>query len=119
MSITLNASTITMNSGSVVQDPAGTAPSYLVRAWVLFNGSAATVTGSGNVTSVGRSGTGNNSVTLTTAIVAANYAVATSSSQQYRSICVNSKSVGSFNTLCCGVNVNFGDDGSISCVLLR
>jgi hypothetical protein len=119
MSITVGASTITMNSGSVVQAPSGTAPSYLVRTWVLFNGAAATVTGAGNVSSVGRSGIGSNSVTLSTAIDTASYAVATSSSQQYRSVCVNSRAVGSFTTLCAGVNVNFGDDGAISCVLLR
>jgi hypothetical protein len=92
---------------------------YGCRAWVLFNGASATVTGSGNVSSVGRSGTGINTVNFSNSMVDANYSVATSSSQQYRSICVSSRSTTNFTTLCCGVNVNFGDDSAISCVVMR
>jgi hypothetical protein len=77
MPVTLGASTITMNSGSVIQDPPGTAPSYLCRAWVNFNGttSPGTIRASGNVSSVTKNGAGDYTVNFTTAMPDANYAV--------------------------------------------
>ena len=46
------------------------------KAWVYFNGSTATINGSFNVSSVTRNGTGDYTVSFTTAMSSANYAVA-------------------------------------------
>lgn len=56
----------------------GSAPIYGVRAWVVFNGSGTTGTsqfidGSGNVTSVVKNGTGEYTITFTTALPNADY----------------------------------------------
>jgi hypothetical protein len=76
MSITVGGTTITLNSGSVLQDPPGTAPSYLCRAWVKFNGTGTVaINGSGNVSSITDNGTGNYTVNFTTAMPDANYSV--------------------------------------------
>ena len=58
----------------------GTAPIYGVRAWVNFNGQGSnganqTLNGSGNIASVYKTGTGNFTVTFTTAMPDANYAI--------------------------------------------
>jgi len=55
----------------------GTAPLYLCRAWVNFNGttSPGTIRASGNVSSVARNGTGDYTVNFSTAMPNANYAV--------------------------------------------
>jgi hypothetical protein len=74
MPVTLNASTITMNSGSVVQDPPGTAPSYLCRAWVNCDGSGSGFRSAGNVSSITDGGVGVYTVNFTTAMPDANYA---------------------------------------------
>jgi hypothetical protein len=88
MPVTLSSTTITMNSGSVIQDPPGTAPSYLCRAWVNFDGtgtfspnpSTTKIRASGNVSSITDNGTGDYTVNFTTALADANYAVAGMSS---------------------------------------
>jgi len=58
----------------------GTAPIYGVRAWVNFNGQGSnganqTLNGSGNIASVYKTGTGNFTITFTTAMPDANYAI--------------------------------------------
>lgn len=58
----------------------GSAPIYGARAWVNFNGTGTTATnqtirGSGNVATVYKNGTGDYTVTFTTAMADANYAV--------------------------------------------
>ena len=58
----------------------GTAPIYGVRAWVNFNGQGSiganqTLNGSGNIASVYKAATGNFTVTFTTAMPDANYAI--------------------------------------------
>lgn len=54
----------------------GSAPVYGARAWVTFTGGATpSILASGNVSSVVRNGTGDYTVTLTTAMPDANYAV--------------------------------------------
>lgn len=74
MAITLNASTITMNSGAGVQDPSGTTPCYFARAWVNFNGTGVVaIRGSVNVSSITDNGTGDYTVNFTTAMTDANY----------------------------------------------
>lgn len=74
MAITLNASTITMNSGAGVQDPSGTTPCYFARAWVNFNGSGVVaIRASVNVSSITDNNVGDYSVNFTTAMTDANY----------------------------------------------
>jgi hypothetical protein len=54
----------------------GAAPIYPCRAWVNFNGTGAVaIRGSGNVTSITDGGSGNYTVTFTTAMADTNYAV--------------------------------------------
>jgi hypothetical protein len=87
MPITLNGSTglvtpgVTLGS-SVVDVPSGSAPSYLCRAWVNFNGTGTpAIRASANVTSLTDNGTGDYTVNLTTAMPDANYAVVTGGKQ--------------------------------------
>jgi len=81
MAITLNASTITMNSGAGVQDPAGTTPCYFARAWVNFNGTGViAIRASVNVSSITDSGVGIYVVNFTTAMTDANFSAVASSS---------------------------------------
>ena len=79
MPITLNGSTglvtpgVTLGS-SVVDVPSGSAPSYLCRAWVNFNGTGTVaIRASGNVSSITDNGTGDYTINFTTALVDANY----------------------------------------------
>ena len=52
----------------------GTAPLYMARAWVNFNGTGTVaIRGSGNVSSITDNGTGNYTVNFTTAMSDANY----------------------------------------------
>lgn len=75
MPITVGGTNITLNSGSVLQDPTGTAPSYLSRAWVNFNGTGAvSIRASGNVSSITDNGVGDYTVNFSTAMPDANYA---------------------------------------------
>ena len=80
MPITLNGSTGLVTPGmtlgsSVVDVPSGSAPSYLCRAWVNFNGTGTVaIRASGNVSSITDNGTGNYTVNFTTAMPDANYA---------------------------------------------
>jgi len=54
----------------------GTAPLYMARAWVNFNGTGTVaINASGNVTSITDNGTGDYTVNFTTAMTDANYAV--------------------------------------------
>ncbi len=61
------------SNGSVLTTPVGTAPGYLCRAWVKFNGSSMAISGSGNVSSITDNGTGDYTVNFTTAMPDANY----------------------------------------------
>jgi len=59
---------------SVLATPSGSAPAYLCRAWVNFNGNGTpAIRASGNVSSVTRNGTGDYTVNFTTAMPDANY----------------------------------------------
>ena len=52
----------------------------IAKAWVLFNGTAGTITNSFNVGSITKNGTGDYSVNFTTAMPNANYAISACSS---------------------------------------
>ena len=68
--------TPTFDSASLVTI-SGTAPLYMCRAWVNFNGTGTVaIRASGNVSSITDGGTGTYTVNFTTAIVDANYAAA-------------------------------------------
>jgi hypothetical protein len=64
-----------MNSGY-----GSAATAYGCRAWVNFNGSTNTIRGSGNVTSVTKTGTGDYTLNFTTAMPDANYSAVISNS---------------------------------------
>ena len=67
-------------NASLMTTPSGTAPSYLCRAWVNFNGTGTVaIRASGNVTSITDNGTGDYTVNFTTAMTDANYTANTTS----------------------------------------
>ena len=62
---------------ATVATVSGTAPLYMCRAWVNFNGTGTVaINASGNVSSITDNGTGNYTVNFTTAMSDANYSVA-------------------------------------------
>lgn len=64
---------VTLGS-SVLATPTGSAPAYLCRAWVQFNGTGTiAIQGSGNVTSITDGGTGTYTINFTTAMPDATY----------------------------------------------
>lgn len=63
------------SAGSIVTESVGTAPGYMARAWVNFNGTGiVAIRSSGNVSSITDNGVGNYTVNFTTAMPDANYA---------------------------------------------
>ena len=65
---------VTLGS-SVLATPSGSAPAYLCRAWVNFDGTGTpAIRASGNVSSITDNGTGDYTVNFTTAMPDANYA---------------------------------------------
>lgn len=69
------------SNASLMTTPSGTAPNYMCRAWVNFNGTGVVaIRASGNVTSITDNGTGDYTVNFTTAMPDANYAVTGSAS---------------------------------------
>jgi hypothetical protein len=90
---TLTNKTLTTPNIDSAQIPtvSGTAPLYMCRAWVNFNGTGTVaIRASGNVTSITDNGTGDYSVNYTTAIVDANYSVslAAASSALGNNLCI-------------------------------
>jgi hypothetical protein len=78
---TLTNKTLTTPNIDSAQIPtvSGTAPLYMCRAWVNFNGTGTVaILASGNVTSITDNGTGDYTVNFTTAMSDANYCVTTS-----------------------------------------
>jgi hypothetical protein len=67
-------------SFSAITDQSGTAPIYGIRAWASFNGASGgtVINAAGNVDSIVRTATGKYTITFTTAMEDANYAVSTS-----------------------------------------
>jgi hypothetical protein len=63
-------------NASIMSTPVGTAPGYMARAWVNFNGTGTVaIRASGNVTSITDNGTGDYTVNFTVAMSDANYSV--------------------------------------------
>ena len=70
---------ILASNASLMTTPSGTAPAYLCRAWVNFNGQGTVaIRASGNVSSITDNGTGDYTVNLATAMPDANYSVQSS-----------------------------------------
>jgi hypothetical protein len=68
----------------------GTAPTFMCRAWVVFNGTGTpAITASGNVTSITDNGTGNYTINMTTALPDANYAVIGTAQHDTRNVIVS------------------------------
>lgn len=64
------------SAGSIVSESVGTAPGYMARAWVNFNGTGTVaIRASGNVSSITDNGTGTYTVNFTTAMPDTNYSV--------------------------------------------
>jgi len=64
------------SNASLMTTPSGTAPSFLCRAWVNFNGTGTVaIRASGNVSSITDNGTGDYTVNFTTAMPDVNYTV--------------------------------------------
>jgi len=69
------------DNASLMTTPSGTAPSFLCRAWVNFNGTGTVaIRASGNVSSITDIATGRYTINLTTAMPDANYSVTASAS---------------------------------------
>ena len=76
MSITIDSSTITVNSGAVMGAPPGTAGLFFARAWVNFNGTGTVaIRASGGVSSITDGGTGVYTINFTTSMTDANYCI--------------------------------------------
>jgi hypothetical protein len=76
--ISLTSPTLTTPNINSAQIPtvSGTAPLYMARAWVNFNGTGTVaIRASGNVTNITDNGTGDYTVNFTTAMTDANYSV--------------------------------------------
>jgi hypothetical protein len=75
---TLTSPTLTTPNidSAQVSTVSGSAPLFMARAWVNFNGTGTVaIRGSGNVSSITDNGTGNYTVNFTTAMTDANYAI--------------------------------------------
>ena len=85
------------SAGSIVSESVGTAPGYMARAWVNFNGTGTVaIRASGNVSSITDNGTGDYTVNFTTALVDANY---------------------SFTSAMDWGNTAFGASGRVTCIV--
>ena len=129
---TLTNKTLTtpnINSAQVAT-VSGTAPLYMCRAWVNFNGTGTVaIRASGNVTSITDNGTGDYTVNFTTAMPDANYSVipmrwyATNDDGKYAQIMASSVD-GYLTTSGCRVrNLNPGvqlyDSGTVCVAIFR
>ena len=127
MSITVSGTTITMNSGAVIQAPSGTASLYMCRAWANFDQTTSGIRGSGNVSSVGDLGVGVSSINFSTAMPDANYAVGASGEGYTAGIngalqgpSTYSLAAGSFNVACASnTNSRGGDWPTVSVIVNR
>jgi hypothetical protein len=101
----------------------GTAPLYMCRAWVYFNGTGTiAINGSGNVSSITDNGTGDYQVVFTTAIVDANYSVGISTDYDGVSLSIGAKNYATTAFKIQSILPNFSnytDKAVISCQVFR
>jgi len=94
------------SNASLMTTPSGTAPSFLCRAWVNFNGTGTVaISGSGNVSSITDNGTGDYTVNFTTAMPDVNYCIplgvgALGTGSATRTLAVNSVLTSSVRVVC-------------------
>lgn len=84
--LSLTSPTLTTPNIDSAQIPtvSGTAPLYMCRAWVNFNGEGTVaIRASGNVSSITDNGTGDYTINFTTAMPDANYSFVASAAAQY------------------------------------
>lgn len=125
---TLTTPTLTtpnINSASV-PTVSGTAPLYMARAWVNFNGTGTVaIRASGNVTSITDGGVGVYTVNLTTALADANYsAVATcgydaAGTSQYARLDLGSKTSSAQSLATLDATATNRDSNNVSVVIMR
>ena len=66
---------VAASNASLMTTPVGTAPSYMARAWVNFNGTGTVaIRASGNVSSITDNGTGDYTINFATAMADVSYA---------------------------------------------
>jgi hypothetical protein len=99
-----SAQALTNIPGSV-SVTSGSAPYYGARAWVNFDGFTGTIRGSGNVSSITRSGTGVYVVNFTTAMANANYSVSIGPSNAAGNVNVLSLGVSPYDAVQTTTNV--------------
>ena len=107
----LTSPTLTTPNIDSAQIPtvSGTAPLYMCRAWVNFNGTGTVaIRQSGNVSSITDNGTGDYTVNFTTAMTDANYAVSTA---QEACTVANDTAISGFGIL---LSANFGASDALT-----
>lgn len=125
---TLTTPTLTtpnINSASV-STVSGTAPLFMARAWVNFNGSGTVaINGSGNVTSITDGGVGTYTVNITTAMADTNYAAVASCgfnasfTAQFARIDLGSKTTSAAGLVTVDVSATARDSDNVSVSIFR
>ena len=123
---TLTSPTLTtpnINSAQVAT-VSGTAPLYMARAWVNFNGTGTVaIIASGNVSSITDNGVGNYTVNFTTAMADANFAVETAcratAANAPRHTQYNTQATSSVVVYCCDTAGTADDPTSFSVSIYR
>ena len=103
------------SAGSIVSESVGTAPGYMARAWVNFNGTGTVaIRASGNVSSITDNGVGHYTVNFATAMTDANYSAAaqanTGASYGYTAFERGSKATSSYQVQCATTNAYTSTD---------
>jgi hypothetical protein len=125
--ISLTSPTLTTPNINSAQIPtvSGTAPLYMCRAWVNFNGTGTVaIRASGNVTSITDNGTGEYTVNFTTAMSDVNYSVAGAVGGTNASYVFNLKQATSLTTTSCSVasvnpSVALADSAFVTVAIFR
>jgi len=131
---TLTSPTLTtpVINSATISTVSGSAPLFLCRAWVNFNGTGAVaIRASGNVSSITDNGTGDYTVNFTTAMTDANYSIAGTATpdlsvggQGYRWMAIGSQQNSDSSQLTTSVrvqpvwDVNNKTDGTVVCVAI-
>lgn len=105
-------------------EPTGTAPLYMARAWVNFNGTGTVaIRASGNVSSITDNGNGNYTVNFTTAMPDANYSACitarAATSNLFAASLAADVSVGSFNFITSNSSNVVTDTATVCCSVFR
>ena len=111
-------------NASIMSTPVGTAPGYMARAWVNFNGTGTVaIRASGNVSSVTDNNLGDYTVNLTTAMSDANFATQvarslTTDTAQFIQV-VNSQTTNSVRLINSNPGINNYDCAYVAVAIFR